>query len=324
MKEYHKSEQVKPAPDPQPDYEAQQAARDAVMEIPLFPDLPVALKNALGYGPHVDMLQHFVYWFHPSKPKMQRRWTLYKTYKEWHSECGLSDRQVKKGRKILRDLGLAAEKKGPHGRVHYRVDWVALAKALGLDAITDQSDDIDEWFDDEIDEISLDGTTDQGQIGRHGDQGSLDGITDRPNTGDYAGDYFQENPTLQVAAEPAFAEPAAHEINGKKEQKQVVDQPGGDKRHSQDGDTPGEKKAARLKVVEEPVAPPKPDDGALLADVREILNPDTGRWWGAKHISERHSPEKVAQFLAGEDELPYDGRAEELEPVVRYVMWGAA
>ena len=39
------------------DVEAQQAARDAIMEIPLFPDLTVQLRDALEYGPHCDMLQ---------------------------------------------------------------------------------------------------------------------------------------------------------------------------------------------------------------------------------------------------------------------------
>src|SRR5215212_9873902 len=123
------------------DAEAQRAARDAIMEIPLFPDLTVALRGALGYGPHVDMLQHFCYWMHPRHPKMQSRWTMYKTYAEWREECGLTDRQVKKGRKVLRDKGLVAEKKGPHGRMHYRLDWVALRDALSLDAITVQTDE---------------------------------------------------------------------------------------------------------------------------------------------------------------------------------------
>src|SRR5918992_771036 len=77
------------------DAEAQRAARDAVMQIRLFPDLTVALRGALGYGPHVDMLQHFCYWMHPRHPKMQDRWTMYKTYAEWCDECGLTDRQIK-------------------------------------------------------------------------------------------------------------------------------------------------------------------------------------------------------------------------------------
>jgi hypothetical protein len=136
----------------------QQAARDAIMEIPLFPDLTVALRKALGYGPHVDMLQHFVYWFHPRKRKMQKRWTLYKTYDEWLDDCGLTERQVKKGRKVLRDLGLVSEHKGPHYRVHYRVDWVALLGALSVDPFA-WVDDLEEDLDQEF---RVDGNTVQG------------------------------------------------------------------------------------------------------------------------------------------------------------------
>jgi nitrate reductase NapE component len=51
------------------DAEAQRAARKAIMKIRLFPDLTVALRGGLGYGPHVDMLQHFCYWMHPRHPK---------------------------------------------------------------------------------------------------------------------------------------------------------------------------------------------------------------------------------------------------------------
>jgi len=225
------------------DVEAQQAARDAVMQIRLFPDLPVALRKAIGYGPHVDMLQHLVYWMHPTKPKMQKRWTLYKTYKEWRDECGLTDRQVKKGRKVLRELNLVTEKKGPRGRIHYRVDWVALAQILSLDTITDQTDDFDAWFDDEEDEFSLDGSTDQGQFGRHGDQAIPDGNSVQPNSVDYAVDYGSLDSTLQVAPEPVYTEPGAHEMNGKKEEKEA--QPLDDKRHSQDGHTPGESRLER-------------------------------------------------------------------------------
>jgi hypothetical protein len=128
--------------------EARRTARDAVMEIPLFPELPVRLKQQLGYGSHVDMLQHFIYWFNPDKPKMHNRWTLYKTYEEWHGECGLSDRQVKKGRKRLNDLGLLTWKRGQYGRVHYRLDWVALAKILNPDAVGGRIEEVgDDLFD---------------------------------------------------------------------------------------------------------------------------------------------------------------------------------
>jgi hypothetical protein len=69
--EYHSLEQGAPE-----DFakEEQRLARNAVMEIRLFPDLMVQLTAALGFGPHVYMMQHFCYWMHPRKPKMQNRW----------------------------------------------------------------------------------------------------------------------------------------------------------------------------------------------------------------------------------------------------------
>ena len=166
------------------DAEAQRAARDAIMEIPLFPDLSVVLRGALGYGPHVDMLQHFCFWMHPRHPKMQSRWTMYKTYAEWRDECSLSDRQVRKGRKVLRELGLVAEKKSNYGRIDYRVDWVALAKALSLDGISVQTDEDWDDFDLFDDDASLDGNTVQRQSGRYSDESSLDGTSVQANAGE--------------------------------------------------------------------------------------------------------------------------------------------
>jgi hypothetical protein len=313
------------------DVEAQQAARDAVMQIRLFPDLTIALRAAVGYGPHIDMLQHFCYWMHPRHPKMQERWWMYKTYAEWHDECALTDRQVKKGRKVLRDLGLVTEKKGPYGRVHYRVEWVKLAQTLSLDGISDQTDDLDGWFDDLEEEISLDAITVRGQFGHHGDQSSLDGNSVQPNTGEDTGDYSQETTLLQRAPEPAFAEPGAPEINKDKEPKEGLAPPSEDKRHSKNGHTPSETTAVR-DVGESVVTPPKPDDDTLLDDVREILDPDSGRWWGATFVAQRHMqyvPETVAKLmgnLAEEIERPEVIRRVErstLEDAVRYVMWEA-
>jgi hypothetical protein len=155
------------------DAEAQRPARNAIMEIRLFPDLTVALRGALGYGPHVDMLQHFCYWMHPRHPKMQNRWTMYKTYEEWREECSLSDRQVRKGRKVLRELGLVTEKKSNYGRIDYRVDWVALAKALSLDTNTVQTDEDLDDFDLFDDDASLDANIVQRQSGRYSEESSL-------------------------------------------------------------------------------------------------------------------------------------------------------
>jgi hypothetical protein len=214
------------------DAEAQRAARDAIMEIPLFPDLSVVLRSALGYGPHVDMLQHFCFWMHPRHPKMQSRWTMYKTYAEWRDECSLSDRQVRKGRKVLRELGLVTEKKSNYGRIDYRVDWVALAKALSLDTNTVQTDEDWDDFDLFDDDASLDGNTVHRQSGRYSDESSLDGISVQANAGEHAGGYVQENSPLQGAPEPALAEPGATEINRDKEQKEGIEAPPStDKRH---------------------------------------------------------------------------------------------
>jgi hypothetical protein len=85
-------------------------------------------------------------------------------------------------------------------------------------------------------------------------------------------------------------------------------------------------------VGESVVIPPKPDDDTLLDDVREILDPDSGRWWGATFVAQRHMqyvPETVAKLmgnLAEEIERPEVIRRAErstLEDAVRYVMWEA-
>jgi len=121
------------------DIEAQRAARKSVMKIDLFPDFPVALRKATGDGSHVDMLQHLVYWFHPRHKSTQKRWTIWKTYKEWYEECGLKRRRVDSGRRKLKALGLVTEKHGPHKRVFYRVDWVALAEVLQCTEVYSES-----------------------------------------------------------------------------------------------------------------------------------------------------------------------------------------
>jgi hypothetical protein len=259
---------------------------------------------------------------------------MYKTYAEWRDECSLSDRQVRKGRKVLHELGLVTEKKSNYGRIDYRVDWVALAEALSLDTNTVQTDEDLDDFDLFGDDDSLDGITVQGQFGRYSGESSLDAITVQANAGEYAEDYLTEKSTLQVDAEPAKAEPASLLINRNKEQKEGKEgsaPPLEAKRHSQNGHTPSETTAVR-DVGEAVVTPPKPDDDTLLDEVREILNPDSGRWWGATFVAKRHAqyvPETVAKLignLAEDIERPeVISRVERstLEAAVRYVMWEA-
>src|SRR5215208_536704 len=113
------------------DAEAQQVARDAVMEISPFPELLKRLTRVFGPGPERDMVHQLVYWF--SKPKMQNRWTVYLTRENWRDQRGLNRKQVDKGRMRLKahPSGVVEEKMGPYKRIHYRIDWVKLADLLG-------------------------------------------------------------------------------------------------------------------------------------------------------------------------------------------------
>ena len=295
------------------DVEAQQAARDAIMEIPLFPDLTVQLRDALEYGPHCDMVQHFVYWFHPRHPKMQDRWWMYKTYTEWREECGLARKQVDKGRARLRELGLVNEKKGPHGRVHYQVDWVALAEDLSLSPYGEQTDEFDEWFDDDLDENSLSPYGEQGQFVPQGEQSSLSPYGEQANTGDHSGDYLTGYPTLQVATK----------MNKNGKTNEFSPPPVEEKRHSEDGDTSSAEIAAR-EIVEEVQAPPKPDNDALLDEVTDILNPDGGRWYLAAHVSARHTAKTVADGILSEEgmsDVAHSVPYEDLLAAITYVRW---
>ena len=292
------------------DAEAQRVARDAIMEIPLFPDLTVALRGALGYGPHVDMLQHFCYWMHPRHPKMQSRWTMYKTYAEWRDECSLSDRQIRKGRKVLHKRGLVTEKKSNYGRIDYRVDWVALAKALSLHIITVQTDEDLDDFDVFDDDASLDTNTVQGQSGRYSEESSLDGISVQANAEEYAEEYVQENSPLQGAPEPAFAEPGATEITKDKEQKEGLEAPPStDKRHSQVAEPPKPKIAKEVEIKVWGLIFGRPDE----TDVTRFAD---------QHIADRIDADGEAFTVerVAEKAREHLGRDEPLKAYIPYVQ----
>jgi hypothetical protein len=112
------------------DAEAQRAARDAIMQIPAFPELLTRLTRVFGPGAERDMIHQLIYWF--SKPKMQNRWWAYKTADEWRAERGLNRKQVNKGRARLKPFGVLEEKYGNYKRLHYRIDWIRLAELLSL------------------------------------------------------------------------------------------------------------------------------------------------------------------------------------------------
>src|SRR5215217_9719647 len=130
---YNKSNAQYTTEDANGNANAEQAARDAVMEIPAFPELLTRLTRVFGPGPERDMIHQLVYWF--SKPKIQDRWTVYLTRKNWRDQRGLNRKQVDKGRARLEahPSGVVKEKMGPYKRIHYRIDWVKLADVLGLE-----------------------------------------------------------------------------------------------------------------------------------------------------------------------------------------------
>ncbi len=316
-------------------------ARAAIMEIPLYPDLSVRLKKALDYGPHVDIVQHLVYWFHPRHPKMQDRWTLYKTFDEWHEECGLAGRQVKKGRKRLEELGVLTWKRGQYGRVHYRVDWLALAGLLKISnpaTVGGPIEDLDDDFED-FNPATVGGPIQSGHQGGPFNPATVGGRFNpaalpvdpiQETTQEVSsGDFFQEISPLQGAGRQKTDAPR-RAINNDFEdlEEHFPSQPVNDKRHSQDGATPHEKQAPR-EEVDEPKAPPLPDDARLLAEVREVLNPDSGKWFRAYAENVRknygqssaYSPDRLAGYLAGDVDLPYAGRKADLVPCLRYLFW---
>lgn len=170
--------------------ERQRAARNAVMNVGLFPDLPVALRHTLGYGPHVDVLQHLVYWF--SRPKMQSRWTLWKTFAEWWEKCGLSKRQVRKGREKLAEQGIVEWNRGQYGRIHYRIDWVVLAQTLNL------------VFNQTAYGVLIQSDRFSGQF----NQTAYGGL---PNTEEYGSRVLSENSLLHTGNGPLSAAPIADE-----------------------------------------------------------------------------------------------------------------
>ena len=130
------------------DAEAQRAARDAIVAIPAFPELERRLISVLGPTSEAIMIHQLVYWF--SRPKMQNRWSAYKTYKEWKDERGLNRRQVDKGRKRLKANKLVEEKYGNYKRIVYQIDWVRLAGLLLTPLKEGQSYDLDDFEDEDF------------------------------------------------------------------------------------------------------------------------------------------------------------------------------
>jgi hypothetical protein len=301
------------------DAEAQWAARDAIMQIPQFPELERRLVSVLGPTSEALMIHQLVYWF--DKPKMQNRRWAYKTYKEWKDERGLNRKQVDKGRKRSKALGLLEEKHGNYKRLHYRVDWVRLAELLSIPLKGGQSD---EWDDLEDDPFSyeplypLKGAQSSSDTPKGGTvendtplvDDDSDSYAENPSFGEvqynareHPEAYEQDNTLYREAPEPAFAEPSAPAINKKEELKKddVPALPGPDKRHSQTAQPPKPKisKEREVKAWGLIFGLPDETDASRFADRHIAGNKDSN---GEPFTVERVA-EKVRELLGGDEPL---------------------
>jgi len=299
------------------------------MAIPAFPELERRLISVLGPTSEALMIHQLVYWF--SKPKMQPRWSAYKTYKEWKDERGLNRKQVDKGRKRLKANKLVEEKYGNYKRIEYQVDWVRLAELLLIPLKGSQSYDLDEFDNDDFDDLleeplyplkggqsSTDapkGGTVQNDTPRmddtpdtYAENSSFGGV--QSNAEEYAGDYLQDNTLLQRAPEPAFAEPGATKIKKDKEQKESIEAPPStDKRHSQVAEPPTPKiaKEVEIKVWALIWGLPDETDVTRFADQHIVDRIDAdGEAFTAERVAE-----KAREHL---------GRDEPLEAYIPYVQ----
>jgi hypothetical protein len=243
------------------DLDAQQAARDAVMKVPAFPELQVRLTRVFGPGAERDMVHQLVYWFR--KPKMQNRWWAYLTREHWYEQRGLNRKQVDKARRRLKahESGVVQEKLGPYKRIHYFIDWVALAELLRIPLKGVPMDECEtEGFRTPLKGVPKPsdpplGVSDSSDPHSTGD--TPDTYAGNPptggvptNTGKYAGAFPQDNSALQAGAEPAKAEPAPQPINEEPIDLDDLEQPDENKRHSQVGETRHETASARAEVAD--------------------------------------------------------------------------
>jgi hypothetical protein len=300
------------------DAEAQRAARDAITEIPAFPELERRLVSVFGPTSEALMIHQLVYWF--GKPKMQNRWSAYKTYKEWKEERGLNRKQVDKGRKRLKANKLVEEKYGNYKRVYYCVDWVRLAELLSIPVKGSRSYDLDDFenenfFDEPLYPLKGDQSSSDSPLG-----GTVENdiplINDEPNSyaenstsggvqskaRDYTVTCEQDNSLLQSGAEPAFAEPAPAEINRDKEQKEVTEAPPPtDERHSQAAEPPRPKisKEREVKAWGLIFGLPDETDASRFADHHIAGKEDSN---GEPFTVERVA-EKVRELCRGDEPL---------------------
>lgn len=255
--------------------EAQRAARDAVMELPLFPHFERSLVGAFGPTAATFMMRDFRYWF--SRPKIQHRWVVYIKADQWRERMGLNRKQVNKGRAQLRAAGVLEEKMGPYKRIHYRVDWVRLAELVGLSIPLkggQKDEDEDETLlppyrgsesidtpkggSESIDTPPQRATDDQ-KPRTYGENGQQNGAKTpkqggQTNTGSYAGEYLQDIPLAEGAPDATRRSAPNQERNRSTEGKTTEEPTQREPRGPGAGDAPAQEAGGA--PLEDHVPPP--------------------------------------------------------------------
>jgi hypothetical protein len=326
-----------------PDNDAVSEMRDELVKnAGDWPMLRKRLTKVFG-GDTALFLEYLIFWSGKSHAPHGWVWKSRDEIEDLEKGTGQGHREQEKARKILRGdkqrdgrTFRVVEECRPSRRraTFYRVDLVAVANIIGVELLSSIEDDLD-FFGLEESE-SPHGATQNGQTpdkpseSPHEATESPHGTTESPHGAasvDTSLDTYSSS-TLQVVGEPAFAEPPT--TNGKRK-KEKAEQPLTTEHPSQNGHTPSETTAVKDEV-EQVVAPAKPDDDALLAEVKEILDAESGRWWGAANIAKHKdtfTAEKVAGYIITNavdikrPEVVTSAPRDELVQAVEYVQWEA-
>ncbi len=311
---------------------------------------PLRVVLARHFGSVVgSFLEHLVFWAGKSS-HCENGW-FYQKRDEIYDRCGCDRREQTLARKVLRGdrawkgktFNLLHEDRPSRRKAtHFRVDLIALADLLDV-ILPDELlpvEDLDDF--DLLDEDAPESpyratheTPEETPESPNRATESPNRATESPNR---AASALSSTSSSALSSSPSLLQSGANQKTDSRPDQKNNDfetleehhsnRPVTDKRHSQDGATQSEEQAAR-EEVDEPKAPPLPTDSNLLADLREVLEPDSGRWHRdyAENVrknygkSSAYSPERLARNLADDPDLPYADRKADLVPCLRYLFW---
>ncbi len=304
---------------------------------------PLRVVLARHFGSVVgSFLEHLVFWSGKSS-HCENGW-FYQDRDEIYKRCGCDRREQTLARKVLRGDRewkgktvklLHEDRPSRRKATHFRVDLIALADLLDVilpDELlpVEDLDDFDLLDEDESPESPYRATESPYRAAESPYRASESPYRAASASSSAESSSLSSSPSLlqSGANQKTDSRPDQKNDNFETLEEHHSNRPVTDKRHSQDGATQSEEQAARDRV-DEPEAPPIPEDPQLLADLREVLDPDSGRWHRdyAENVrknygqSSAYSPERLARNLADDPDLPYEGRRDELVRCLRYLFW---